>query len=268
MGLLSSVSSFVGDLFGAEDISSSAAAGRDEAYRFSREARADLQPFREFGERQISGLESFVNPDPYGTAGSARLRGMVNPYGETTGSLQDLMLNPNQIKETPYYKFQLSEGLGALERSKLAKGKFFSGETSRDIIDYAEGLASTSYGDEFLRRFNLAGLQYGQQQGLYDKSYSQERDVLDREQNIYGSEFQRKFNLVGLGQASAAGQANVSTNLGNLFSQSFQTQGQDVASAGSAGVNLMAQLGAMYAGGAFGGGGMFGGAGSKGFLSK
>src|SRR4030066_256287 len=182
MGLLSSVSSFVGDLFGAEDISSSAAAGRDEAYRFSREARADLQPFREFGERQISGLESFVNPDPYGTAGSARLRGMVNPYGETTGSLQDLMLNPNQIKETPY-----------------------------------------------------------------DKSYSQERDVLDREQNIYGSEFQRKFNLVGLGQASAAGQANVSTNLGNLFSQSFQTQGQDVASAGSAGVNLMAQLGAMYA---------------------
>lgn len=190
MGLLSSISNFAGELFGSDQIAENAAAGRGAATEWGRTARSDLSPFRELGVGQITGL-------------------------------QDLMSDPSSVTKLPSYQFKLSEGLGALERSKLSKGKFFSGETARDIIDYAEGLASSTYDTEWLKR----------------------------------------FNLVNLGQSAAAGQANVGMNLANLLSGSYQTQGQDVASANSAGVNMFAQLGAMYAGGGFGGGSLFGGSG-------
>lgn len=187
MGLLSSISNFAGDLFGSDQIASNAAAGRGEATKWAQVARKDLQPFTEFGKGQITGL-------------------------------QDLMSDPYAVTELPSYQFKLSEGLGAIERSKLAKGKFFSGETARDIIDYAEGLASSTYDTEWLKR----------------------------------------FNLVNLGQSSAAGQANVGMNLANLLSGSYQTQGQDVASANSAGLNALVQLGMFAGGGGFSGKGFFG----------
>lgn len=197
MGLLSSISNFAGDLFGADEIRDASASGREESYKYSREARDDLAPFKNLGVNQINGL-------------------------------QDLMLNPSSITNLPSYQFKLSEGLGAIERSKLAKGKFFSGETARDIIDYAEGLASSTYDTEWLKR----------------------------------------FNLVNLGQNSAAQQANASMNLGNTMNQSWQTQGQDVASANSAGINMLAQLGAMAAGGGFGGGPLFSGGGKGMFAGR
>ena len=146
--------SFLSTAFGGDVGASNYQSGREEATKYSKLAREDLTPYRELGQRQIGGLESLMN-DPYG------------------------------ITQTPFYKFQLSEGLGALERSKLAKGKFFSGETSRDILDYAEGLASTSYQDEFMRR----------------------------------------FNLVNLGQSAATGSANIFADLGKTLNQSQTNQG-------------------------------------------
>ena len=181
MGLLGKIGSVFGDLMGSGDIKAGAAAGREEALRYSTQARADLAPFKDFGQGQIAGL-------------------------------QNLMADPSGVTKLPSYQFKLSEGLGAIERSKLAKGKFFSGETARDIVDYAEGLASTTYDNEFMKR----------------------------------------FNLVNLGQSAAAGQANVSTNLAGLAQQSWQTQGQDVASANAAGVNMLGSLGMFAYGGSQG----------------
>lgn len=187
MGLLSSISNFAGDIFGANEVEKGAKLGREYGMEQAAIARKDLQPFTKFGKGQIAGLE-------------------------------DLMANPSSITNLPSYQFKLSEGLGAIERSKLSKGKFFSGETARDIIDYAEGLASSTYDTEWLKR----------------------------------------FNLVNLGQSSAAGQANVSMNLGNLLSQSAQTQGQDVASLNAYGMKQLIQAGSTYASGGFGGGKLFG----------
>lgn len=186
MGLLSSISNVAGDLFGADEIRDSSASGREEAYKYSREAREDLAPFKNLGSRQITGLE-------------------------------DLMANPSSVTNLPSYQFKLSEGLGAIERSKLSKGKFFSGETARDIIDYAEGLASSTYDTEWLKR----------------------------------------FNLINLGQSSAAGQANISMNLGNTMNQSWQTQGQDVASLNAYGTKQFMEAGKTFASGGFGGGTLF-----------
>ena len=186
MGLLGSISNTMGSLFGSDAIKDASAAGREELYGYSREARADLEPFKKFGQGQIAGLES-------------------------------LMADPSSVANLPGYQFKLSEGLGAIERSKLAKGKFFSGETPRDILDYAEGLASSSYQDEFMRR----------------------------------------FNLINLGQSSAAGQANVSTQTGTEMLGSWTQQGQDVASLNAYGTKQLLEGGKTWASGGFGGGTLF-----------
>lgn len=88
----------------------------------------------------------------------------VNFGLENMDRLRQLMSNPSAIAATPQYQFLLTQGLEGLGKLKGAKGKFFSGETQQDIIDYSQGLASQEYGKEFAR---LAGLTtMGQQASL------------------------------------------------------------------------------------------------------
>lgn len=84
-------------------------------------------------------------------------------WGKTQGrdAVTRLQDDPSSIAELPYYNFIMDQGLGAIERQKGAKGKFFSGETQHDIIDYASGVASTTYGDEWARRMKIAEMGYG-----------------------------------------------------------------------------------------------------------
>lgn len=76
-------------------------------------------------------------------------------------ALQQLISDPFGFTQSPQYQFLLNEGLGALSRKKIAAGKFFSGETPREILEYAQGLASQEYGNQFNRLANLFGVSLG-----------------------------------------------------------------------------------------------------------
>lgn len=176
---------FVGDILGAPgagDIES----GAKEGMAMSREqfgvAKEALAPYQKFGE--IQGLEG----------------------------LKSLMASPSSITETPWYQFSMSEGLRGLQSKALAGGKFWSGQTTRDVLKLSQGLASQEYGNEFARRFSLAQL----------------------------------------GQSSAAALAGASVQTGNTLASLSAGMGQDLASAKGATVSGLMNIGGMMYGGSQG----------------
>ncbi len=114
--------------------------------------------------------------DPYtGTAQTA-----YSTYGDALG-LNGADGNAAAVQAyqtSPGYQFQLDQGLQALERSASARGMLASGNTSADILGYAQGLANQDY-SSWLDRLNglgtqgigMAGARAGIQTGTGSKVY-------------------------------------------------------------------------------------------------
>jgi hypothetical protein len=108
--------------------------------------------------------------------------------------------------ESPGYRFRLSEGQKAIERSAAARGRLFSGGALKATENYAQGVASDEWG-----RW-LSGLQ----------------------------------SLAGVGQSATGSTAAAGANAANVISQSNMSSGAQRASsylAGAEGINNSIQGG-------------------------
>jgi hypothetical protein len=76
----------------------------------------------------------------------------INVGGASVG------VNPQNIADSPAYKFRLDQGTQAVQRSAAGKGSLLTGGTLKDLMGYGQGLASTEYGNEWQRGFQLADL--------------------------------------------------------------------------------------------------------------
>jgi len=56
-----------------------------------------------------------------------------------------------EAEATPGYQFTLSQGLDSINRNAAANGTLMSGNTGKALTDYAEGLASTTYNQDYQR---------------------------------------------------------------------------------------------------------------------
>lgn len=112
----------------------------------SKVARADLQPYREFGGNYLSNVRNLVD-------------NRSRPTSES-------------IKSLPGYQFRLDEGRRTLDNSAIAKGGLLSGNHLRDVLSYGQDYASNEYDKEitrdeglfqndFSRLMNLINLGYG-----------------------------------------------------------------------------------------------------------
>ena len=81
-----------------------------------------------------------------------------NAGAEGVNLLSALLQDPNAIQDSAAYQFRRNEGLEALDRAALARGNAFSGAQAKGLQDYASGLASQEYGNQFQRLFNTAGM--------------------------------------------------------------------------------------------------------------
>ena len=112
------------------------------------------------------------------------------------------------VTKDPGYQFRMDQGIEALDKSAAARGRLLSGAQQKGVTDYSQNVASQEYANAYAREAN---------------------------------EKARKFNMLsGLssgGQASAAGQAQATSNLaqteGNILSNlgksqayGYQQQGQ------------------------------------------
>lgn len=93
-------------------------------------------------------------------ASYAETQGYLRPWADAGKDglvqLQDFLKNykefdGSQLKDDEGYKFRLSEGLKALDRSAASKGQVLSGRQLQAVAGYNQGLASQEYQNAFGR---------------------------------------------------------------------------------------------------------------------
>jgi hypothetical protein len=61
------------------------------------------------------------------------------------------------LQQTPGYQFRMDQGMNALDRTAAAQGNLMSGGHTKDVLNYAQGLASDEYTNQFNRLATLSG---------------------------------------------------------------------------------------------------------------
>jgi hypothetical protein len=122
---------------------------------------------------------------------------------------------------SPGYQFQLDQGTQAAMRAASAQGLLASGNTSTDLVNYAQGLASQDYGS-WLDRLSGLGTQ-----GL---------QIANNSATIQQNQGQTGYNTYN---SLANLDWNTATGIGNAKAQQAQAEGQGLLGAVSLGTKLL-----------------------------
>jgi hypothetical protein len=127
------------------------------------------------------------------------------------------------LRATPGYQFTLNQGLQGIENSAAARGMQLSGATLKDLNNYAQGMADTTYqqqlGDaqsvyntdvgNLMQLAGLGGSSAGTASGNAISTGQGIGSTLTSTGNQIGS------NIIGAGNATAAGQVGASNAIGS-----------------------------------------------------
>jgi len=112
--------------------------------------------------------QQYKNSEQYG-ADREQYSKEGNPYGpyreRAAQRLEALYNDPSAIENTPGYKFRLSQGMGNLSGKQAAAHQGWGNEFGA-MQNYAQGLASTEYGNEVERLMKQAGVNIGPEASL------------------------------------------------------------------------------------------------------
>lgn len=172
-----------------------------------------------------------ANIAPYlsvGTGALGNLAAGVNA-GDYTSTFQPSQLGADQVlANDPGYQFRLDQGAQALQRAQAAGGYSMSGQSAKELTQYAQDYASQEYGAASNRFLANQQFQYNVDQG--EKSTA----------------FNQSAALAGIGQTAvnqlnSAGQNYANTVSGNTMAASnaannYYTSGAAAQAAGQVGV--------------------------------
>jgi len=136
------VSSIVGGLLGAGAAGKAANAEEQGA----KQAQTEIQNNQKSAvDAQGKALDTITAAQqPYQALGSTSANHLADlvSKGFTAPTLE-------QAEATPGYQFTLGQGIDAIDKSAAANGTLFSGTTGKALTDYATGLASTTYNQDY-----------------------------------------------------------------------------------------------------------------------
>jgi hypothetical protein len=149
------------------------------------------------------------------------------PTGTPTGSLASIGGGANYaarlpaLQKTPGFQFRMDRGLDAVQKSAAAKGTLLSGGTLKDLTEFAQGLASTEFDNEFGRNMSLAqlGFNASSNQGAYGTAYGNQITDLTT-----GAGNARAAGTVGAGNAWSSGLNNLGQMATDLYGMSRYPQ--------------------------------------------
>lgn len=200
-----------------KDATAAQTAAGQEAIQLQREtteqARQDLQPFREFGQRQIYGLQGAFN----------------QPIAQFQFD------DPSTIADDPLFNTLFGEAERAITARNAAAGKLNSGDTLKDLTNASMAIGA----DIFNQNQNRKLQQFGVNQGAVDNRVNQLFNALIQGQNA------------AAGQGTATLQSG--NNMADLLTQIGNVQGSGAigqANARVGGINNIVGL-ATKAAGAF-----------------
>jgi len=125
----------VGSIAGGMISSSGAQAAANTNAQAQQQALAMAAPYAVGGQPAITGAQNLLGLGPQGTAGEMAA-----------------------LQATPGYQFTLGQGLNAVQNSMASQGLGVSGNALRGAAQYATGLASQTYNQQFSNMMSLAGL--------------------------------------------------------------------------------------------------------------
>lgn len=169
-------------------------------------SQGNLQPYIQAGTNATSLLSQLLGTT--GTSGS----GVTNSSGQALGGgltngLLTTPFNPTiqQLQSTPGYQFTLQQGTEAAQNANAAMGLAGSPAGGRGLINYASGLASNTYQQQYQNYWN-------QNQSIYNM--------------LNGT--------ASMGANAAGGLANVATNVGTNMGATTVGAGNAQAAAANA----------------------------------
>ncbi|WP_109477714.1 hypothetical protein [Paraburkholderia sp. C35] len=143
----------------------------------------------------------------------------------TAPTLQD-------VRNTPGYQFQMEQGNKAINNSAAARGGLLSGATLKDLLSYSQGLADTTYQQDFNNSLTAFNTNY----------------------NSAANNVNRLSGLVTLGQNTAANVGNqglqTASNAGQLTTSGANASAAGTVASGNAissGLSGLASSGTNYA---------------------
>lgn len=160
-----------------------------------------------------------------------------NGYADQLKTLMTGQFSPND----PSYAWRFQQGQQAVERSAAAKGLLQSGNAAIELQQYGQGMASQEYGAQFNRTLSamgasesafqssynrlaeLSGMTTGMQANSQNTNYNYS-NLAERAQN---NQQQIGLGYAGLAQKTAASQAEIRVQQGQLGVQQGQLLNQN-----------------------------------------
>lgn len=203
---------------GAKSAANTQAAAADRASELQQQrydqTRGDLLPFVQSGIAARNNLLTLFGlndgQDPLSSV-------LGKAYPESAPSAPTLQAwNPTQagLEATPGYQFTRDQGLQAVQNSFSAKGLGTSGAAMKGAADYATGLASTTYNQQFNNNLAQNSQTMGNYQNIFG-NYLNNRQLYNQERSQLYSQL---GGLAGSGQNAAAGLGSLALNTSNAQS--------------------------------------------------
>lgn len=145
--------------------------------------------------------------------------GATLPTGGATGTggTVGYGVNVNDYLD-PSMAFQMHEGMDALNNNAAARGTLDSGQSIKDALKYAMGLASTDYGNAFNRATNVRNFNYGVDTGDRDFAYRTQSDD-------YNRDYTRLRDLASMGMSGSSAAAGSDNSLALAIAALMQQAG-------------------------------------------
>ena len=113
----------------------------------------------------VGGAINAHNAKKNGEGGNPGAAAAADPFAsqrpQYQAQLQNLMANPSSVQNDPGYKFNMQQGLDAVTASKASQGIGTSGAADAARMTFAEGLASSTYQQDFNNLSMLSGANSG-----------------------------------------------------------------------------------------------------------
>jgi hypothetical protein len=186
-------------------------------------AASQFQPGTVYGGATggFSGATGQADPNSFGGQAKQRLSDLMGFNGaDPTAAL----------RATPGYQFALQQGLQGIENSAAARGMQLSGATLKDLNDYAQGRADTTYqqqlgnaqsvyNNDVSNLMQMAGLGSGAAGTASGNTIATGSNIGS---TLTNTGAQIGSNIIGAGNATAAGQVGASNAIGSGLSSAGQ----------------------------------------------
>ena len=212
--------------------------------------RSDLAPFRDVGHNASDWLNAQL--PQYATPDNSYLNSANALFGQAQGSVgnaRDLFAKAAAIGQgpggmaaleaTPGYQFELQQGLQAAQNSAAARGLGVSGAALRGAADYATGLASKNYQQQY-----MDAVQNGNNAlsiaGGFNTLGSNQVGMNGAAQGNLMNSYNKLLGVAGQGESAASQTGTIGAGLANAASNNTTGAGNAQGASAIAGGNALA----------------------------